>query len=283
MFDVLVNDLGFPEGPVPLPDGSIAFVDLLHAKVRRFKDGKVEVLAELPGAPNGMRMGPDGTLYIANNGGLAPKNLHELNQAENMISGRVHRLTLDGALRDVVTDLEGEGPWRPNDLIFTEDNRILFTDPQNWEDISSWDDPNDIPGYAGGRIFLGNSDGSARKLCDLYGFPNGLQFHPDGSLIVGLTLKQRLVRFPWDGENLGEPELWVQFEDGTAPDGLLFHDGIIYAAGSVGDRVVAIDADGKIIKKYETGVGSDPTNLCVIGDRLYVTLGIPGKLVSFPL
>ena len=40
-FETHVDGLGFPEGPVALPDGSIAFVDLLHAKVRAWKDGEI--------------------------------------------------------------------------------------------------------------------------------------------------------------------------------------------------------------------------------------------------
>jgi sugar lactone lactonase YvrE len=58
--EVHATGLGFPEGPVLLPDGSIAFVDLLHGKVRAYRDGALREIAKLPGAPNGMRMGTDG-------------------------------------------------------------------------------------------------------------------------------------------------------------------------------------------------------------------------------
>jgi sugar lactone lactonase YvrE len=39
------------------------------------------------------------------------------------------------------------------------------------------------------------------------GFPNGLAFHPDGSLIVGLTVEHRLLRFRWDGDQVASPRL----------------------------------------------------------------------------
>ncbi|MES0070267.1 hypothetical protein NKJ73_31585 [Mesorhizobium sp. M0074] len=68
--EIHVTGLGFPEGPVALPDGTIAFVDLLHAKVRTFKDGAVRELATLPGAPNGMRLGTDGAPTSATMAGL---------------------------------------------------------------------------------------------------------------------------------------------------------------------------------------------------------------------
>jgi sugar lactone lactonase YvrE len=79
---IQLEGLGFPEGPVALGDGSIAFVDLLHQTVWRFANGKMEVIAELQGSPNGMRLGPDGLLYVANSGGVAPNTLHEIKVVE---------------------------------------------------------------------------------------------------------------------------------------------------------------------------------------------------------
>ena len=74
----------FVEGPVALPDGAVAFVDLVDACVRVTKDGETRVLAELPGAPNGMRLGPD-----------APKNAEQtLNGTKaywwRRVSARIH-------------------------------------------------------------------------------------------------------------------------------------------------------------------------------------------------
>jgi sugar lactone lactonase YvrE len=85
--EVHATGLGFPEGPIALPDGSIAFVDLLHAKVRAYRHGVVREIAGLPGAPNGMRRGDDGGLYICNNGGIAPESLGTLHYAKPMIEG----------------------------------------------------------------------------------------------------------------------------------------------------------------------------------------------------
>jgi sugar lactone lactonase YvrE len=68
-----VDGLGFPEGPVALPDGGIAFVDLLDQKIRLYRHGAVREICTLKGSPNGMRLGPDGALYVANNGGLSPR------------------------------------------------------------------------------------------------------------------------------------------------------------------------------------------------------------------
>src|SRR5215475_409306 len=105
---VQVRGLGFPEGPVVLADGSIAFVDLLHQKVRTWRDGVLSELCTLPGSPNGMRLGSDGALYVANNGGIAPESLEVLKFADPTISGRIQRVALDGSWRDYAVDLPGE-------------------------------------------------------------------------------------------------------------------------------------------------------------------------------
>lgn len=280
---VHVTGLGFPEGPVALPDGSIAFVDLLHAKVRAYHSGAVRELAALPGAPNGMRLGPDGALYIANNGGIAPLSVGKLHFAHEMVSGRIQRLTLDGRVADVATDLPGAKPSRPNDLVFTPAGDIVFTDPQNWEVFQDFAPTDPACPYHGGQILLARPDGSVAHLADMSGFPNGLVFHPDGSLLVGITLEHRIVRFPWLGDRVGEPTTWCRFDDAFNPDGMVFWGDTLYATGSVGDRVAVIDAAGRVLDQIETGPDSDPTNVCVHADRLWVTLGLPGKLVSYPL
>lgn len=45
-FTTHAEGLGFPEGPVYMPDGSIAFVDLLHGVIRSWNEKWVERLGE---------------------------------------------------------------------------------------------------------------------------------------------------------------------------------------------------------------------------------------------
>ena len=281
--EVHVRQLGFPEGPVVLADGSIAFVDLLHAKVRAYREGKVREICTLPGAPNGMRRGPDGALYVANNGGIAPLSLEELHFAEPQIPGCIQRVDTDGSWRDHAIDLPGDAPWRPNDLVFTPAGDIVFTDPQNWEVLQEWDPADPASPYRGGQLLLARRDGKVTRLAKMTGFPNGLAFHPDGSLLVALTVEHRIVRFAWLGDRVGEPREWCRFDDAFAPDGMIFDGERLYVAGSVGDRIAVVDAGGAIIEQIDTGQGSDPTNLCVQGRTLWVTLGLPGQLVAYAL
>jgi sugar lactone lactonase YvrE len=278
--EIHVRGLGFPEGPVALADGSIAFVDLLHAKVRAWRDGDLHELCTLPGAPNGMRLGSDGALYVCNNGGIAPLSLHELHFAEPQITGRLQRIAPDGSVGDHATALPGEPPWRPNDLVFAPGGGIVFTDPQNWEVLG---DPATAAAYRGGQLLLATPQGQVTRLAKMTGFPNGLAFHPDGFLVVGITMEHRLVRFDWLGDRVGAPATWIALDDRFNPDGMVFHGDRLYVTGSTGDRVAVIDLAGRLVETIDTGAGSDPTNCCVHDGRLWVTLGLPGQLVSYRL
>src|SRR5438105_2730672 len=67
---IVAEGLHFPEGPVVMKDGSVLFVQIEAKQVSRLAtDGKVEMLAQLEGGPNSLCVGPDGAVYIANNGG----------------------------------------------------------------------------------------------------------------------------------------------------------------------------------------------------------------------
>lgn len=276
-----VEGLGFPEGPVLLPDGGIAFVDLTHAKIRRYRNGAVTEICTLPGAPNGMRLAPDGTLLVCNNGGIGPTSLHGLRRAEPEINGRLQRVMLDGEWTDVATELPGARPNRPNDLVFAPDSAVVFTDPQNWDVLGEADGASR---YHGGQLLRADlATGSVTLLAAMSGFPNGLAFLPDGSLVVGCSLEHRLVRFPWHGDRVGPAEDWVRFDDRFGPDGMTADGDTLIVTGSVGDRIAILDLSGRLLRMIDTGPGSDPTNCCVDGRTLWVTLGVPGQLISIDL
>ncbi len=277
-FEIHATGLGFPEGPVALPEGTIAFVDLLHGKIRAWKEGETREIATLPGAPNGMCLGPDGMLYVANNGGIAPRSLEELNYAEPQISGCIQRVGLDGLWQTFAGNLPGPAPNRPNDLVFSPEGDLIFTDPQNWEVLGS-----DDAAYKGGQLLAADRDGTVRRLAAMTGFPNGLAFHPDGSLLVGLTIEHRIVRLPWKDGEVGPMEEWLRLDDSFAPDGMVFHEDRLWLTGSSGDRIAVCDLGGNVVEMIDTGPGSDCTNLCIAEGRVWVTLGIPGQLISFPL
>ena len=68
---IIASGLRFPEGPVWTSDGSVLLVEIERKTLTRVcPDGRVEVVAQMDGGPNGAAVGPDGQIYITNNGGF---------------------------------------------------------------------------------------------------------------------------------------------------------------------------------------------------------------------
>ncbi|WP_368496845.1 SMP-30/gluconolactonase/LRE family protein [Herbiconiux sp. A18JL235] len=281
-----LEGLGFPEGPVELVDGRIAFVDLRDRTLRYYDPvgGGVETVAEFPGSPNGLRLGPDGALYVANNGGVWPMPDGTLRFAEPQHPGAVHRVEpVTGEWAEYLVELDladfaefADGPLRPNDLVFDTDGTLYFTDPRNWEVIP------DFERFETGRLYAVTPDGRARVVATVDGFCNGLAFHPDGSLLVGLSYANRIVRFPRRPDGGFDPaEDWSVLDEHMAPDGMILAGDRLIVTGSRGDEVQVLDLSGRVLERVPLGAGSDPTNVCVAHGRVWVTLGYPGTLVSW--
>src|SRR2546426_7892594 len=67
----ITSGLQFPEGPVALADGSVLVVEIKRGTLTRVApDGKQTIVATTGGGPNGAAIGPDGRVYVCNNGGL---------------------------------------------------------------------------------------------------------------------------------------------------------------------------------------------------------------------
>ena len=65
----VTSGLEFPEGPVVMSDGSVIVVEIKAGRITRVgADGSKETVAEPGGGPNGAQIGPDGKLWVCNNG-----------------------------------------------------------------------------------------------------------------------------------------------------------------------------------------------------------------------
>jgi len=110
-FTELASGLEFPEGPVALPDGSVVLVEIAGKRITRVNaDGTTETLAEVHGGPNGLAVGPDGSLFVCNNGGsftfvdLDGLLLPGPFDPDNYSGGLIQRLDADGSLVDLYTN-----------------------------------------------------------------------------------------------------------------------------------------------------------------------------------
>ena len=70
--EIVTEGLNVPEGPVAMDDGSVIVVEVMSGRLTRVRpDGSKHLVAETGGGPNGAAVGPDGAIYVCNNGGLA--------------------------------------------------------------------------------------------------------------------------------------------------------------------------------------------------------------------
>jgi len=95
----ITNDLMFPEGPISMPDGSIILVEIARGTLTQIhSNGSKDILAELGGGPNGAAIGPDGCVYVCNNGGFEWHNIDGLlipgGQGDNYSGGRIEKVDL---------------------------------------------------------------------------------------------------------------------------------------------------------------------------------------------
>ncbi len=134
-FTDVVSGLEFPEGPVVMDDGSIVLVEIKRGTITRVDptDGSTDVLATPGGGPNGAAIGPDGALYVCNNGGFKWIEANGLTLpgevADDYTTGRIERIDLNTGEVDIVyADVNGVPLKGPNDLMFDSHGGFWFTD-----------------------------------------------------------------------------------------------------------------------------------------------------------
>ncbi|MEQ1615234.1 MAG: SMP-30/gluconolactonase/LRE family protein, partial [Hyphomicrobiaceae bacterium] len=132
---VVTTGLEFPEGPIAMADGSVILVEIRSAKLTRVaSDGSKTTVAQMTGGPNGAALGPDGKVYVCNNGGFSwlvdPVNgLRPTGQAEDYSSGRIERVDIKtGRIEVLYTACDGHPLKGPNDLVFDAHGGFYFTD-----------------------------------------------------------------------------------------------------------------------------------------------------------
>src|SRR5512144_2553219 len=269
---IVADGLEFPEGPVWLGPKRVAVTEIRGQCISIWENGALKrKVAVTGGGANGATLGPDGALYVANNGGVSLG--HEGKWlASPQLAGRSQRVTLDGTVTDIATRLPGDAPNRPNDICFGPDGLLYYPDPHNWEDL---------PEVKPGRVARTTLDGDVELLATVPMFPNGIAFGVDDRLYVAQSMTQKILVM----DSVPEPTIkeFATLPKGY-PDGFCFdRTGRMYCAGSLGDVVVVFEPDGTVGEVVEMGAGSEPTNCCLGDGVLYVTLAGPGRLVTLPI
>ena len=197
---VLTDQLEFPEGPVVMDDGSIIVVEIAGPRLTRVNvDGSVETIAEWDdissAGPNGAALGPDGHMYVCNNGGFIWSEIKGMrwpldpvtgaNQASTYVTGSIDRVNIEtGEITSVYQDFEGDHLCGPNDIVFDDSGGFWFTDlgKQRRREIDK------------GAVYYAQPDGSSiSRVIDNLDHPNWCGLSPDGkTLYVAQTTTGRL-------------------------------------------------------------------------------------------
>lgn len=216
--EIVAEELAFPEGPVVMADGSVIVVEIAGSRVSRCWNGRKEVICEIGGGPNGAAIGPDGALWICNNGGMSAQRMESLSGPGS--GGRIERIDLaTGKAERVYDACDGVLLEGPNDLVFDADGRLWFTDLGKTH--------SGIRTASG--LFSCLADGSSITAIDRHPVSyNGVGLSPDGSTVyVADTHQARLYRYERKPET--QRPTWVA----TAPGHVSFDSLAVTAAGNI--------------------------------------------------
>lgn len=285
---VIASGLEYPEGPIALPDGSLIFVEIAAGRVSCLgKDGRLHVVAQLGGGPNGAALGPDGRLYVANNGGVKwrRRDGRIFATGKEPEPGRIEVVDPETGKFEVLYTRCGEHAFRHcNDLVFGADGSFWFTDTGLNRGRS----------LECGAVFWAKADGSeVREVAFPLISPNGIGLSPDGrTLYVSETTTGRL--WAWEITAPG------QLAKGPGP---MPHGGRFLCGSAAFQRFdsLKVSASGKVLVATLDNGGitevapdgsavrhlSLPTphvnNLCFGGPELktaYITLSGDGEIVA---
>ena len=287
---ILTDGLQFPEGPVAMADGAVCLVEIQRQTITRVSpEGRRDILAEVPGGPNGMAVGPDGAFYVCNNGGFLFRKTNGFTRTrpgvpEGYTGGSIDRVSRDGKSIEVLYDRCGEHRLTgPNDIVFDDQGGFYFTDFGKLYDRHR----------TLGGLYYAQADGSGIvEVAYPMLQPNGVGLSPDfRTVYVAETRTGHLWGF--DILEPGVIRKGPPHENGgrhlTGPAGYTSFDslaveanGHVCVASLVLGGINIIAADGTFVEFVEM---PDPitTNICFGGPDLmdaYITLSSTGRVVK---
>lgn len=222
----VAEGLAFPEGP-RWRDGALYFSDVHSHQVLRLRDGRLEVLAHIPGKPSGLGFLDDQMLLVASQ--------HDRS---------VYRVDLrsPGGPPVLHADLSELASWHVNDLLTDAVGRAYVGNYGSGAPPGAQ--------IAPAALVLVDTDGSARIVAEDLLFPNGMALRRGGTeLVVAETRAEpgRLTVFDVapDGGLSGRRtliEFDVEWPDGIAIDS----EDAVWVASPFSGEVVRVDAGGVV-------------------------------------
>src|SRR5690242_15323318 len=248
----------FIEGPSFDAEGNLYIVDIPFGRIFRIApDGQWSLAAEYDGWPNGLKIGADGRILVAD----YRHGIMELDAKA-------------GKMLPVLGTRNSESFRGCNDLHLAANGDIYFTD----QGQTGLHDPS-------GRVYLLAANGRLDCLIDTGISPNGLVLDPGETvLFVAMTRDNAVWRLPLmkDGTVSKAGRFCTMF--GTSgPDGMTMDDkGRLFVAHASLGHVFAFAPNGEMIARIKSCAGPACTNVAIGGtnrDRLYITESTTGSVL----
>lgn len=284
--ELVCEGLEFPEGPIAMADGSVILTEIKGRRLTRVQpDGTKELVVETGGGPNGAAIGPDGAIWITNNGGA----FEWLDNGGLTIpgptppshtGGYIQRYDLaTGELKTVYDSCDGRKLVGPNDIVFDKSGGFWFTD-------HGCSTPE---GRRNGAVYYAKTDGShiSQQRGHLIS-PNGIGLSPDETVVyVADTQLGRLWAFDVAETGVLKPG------EGFAPGRVICNlpgyqllDSLAVEAGGkvcvatiINGGITAFDPNGTV--EHVPVPDLVVTNICFGGDDMrtaWITASSTGKL-----
>src|SRR5277367_1067869 len=130
----VTEGLQYPEGPIAMADGSVILTEIRRGVLTQvMPNGSKSMIAETGGGPNGAAVGPDGAIYVTNNGGMSWIERGGViipgpTPADHS-GGAIQRIDLKTRSVSTIYDsCDGKRLVSPNDLVFDRTGGVWFTE-----------------------------------------------------------------------------------------------------------------------------------------------------------
>ncbi len=248
----------FIEGPSFDADGQLYIVDIPFGRIFRIApDRSWSLVVEYEGWPNGLKVGADGRILVAD----YRRGLMQLDagaaRIEPLLATR-HSESFKGC----------------NDLHLARNGDIYFTD----QGQTGLHDPS-------GRVYRLAADGRLDCLIDTGISPNGLVLDPDERvLFVSMTRDNAVWRLPFmNNGGVSKVGRFCSTFGTSGPDGLTMdRAGRLFVAHASLGHVFVFAPNGECIARIRSCAGASCTNVAIggsKGDRLYITESVTGTVL----
>lgn len=247
----------FIEGPAFDVDGNLHVVDIPFGRIFRIApDGMWSLIAEYRGWPNGLKIAPDGRIFVA-----------------DYMNGIMELDPDRGTIKPLLAHRNSESFKGCNDLHIASNGDVYFTD----QGQTGLHDPS-------GRVFRLRTDGRLDCLIANGPSPNGLVLSPDETvLFVAMTRDNSVWRVPLmrDG-GVAKVGRFASFFGTSGPDGLTMdRKGRLFVAHASLGHVFVLAPNGECVARVRSCAGPTCTNVALdrAGSTLLITESSSGSVL----